>query len=389
LGDAKEYLCRPAPLHELLLKAALLPRDEAIRAWEDWRLSADIDRLDAGSYRLLPLLYRNLRAHAIDDPAIKKLKGIYRHTWSKNQLRMRHMADTLRFFDEAGIETLILKGAPLILLYYRDHGLRPMNDVDVLIRPGCALAAVNLLRNLGWRHCDRWPRIFHESYISVGHASAFEDPDGRQFDLHWHVLPECCRTDADDDFWSAAIPTTIHGVKTSTLNSADHLLHVCVHGTRWDPIPPFRWVADAAVITASEPQLDWSRLVDAAARHRLVWPVREALGYLRDTFHIPVPNSTLEDLRSIRSSRIEYFEYRYKARNYERKMFGYLPVHWFHYLRLAGRSRSAYSVIGFARYLQRLCGARNLLQLAGYAIVRSVKRASERRERRRGVVAAG
>jgi len=43
----------------LLLRAALLSGQDAIHAWENWIANVDIDRIDTGSYRLLPLLYHS------------------------------------------------------------------------------------------------------------------------------------------------------------------------------------------------------------------------------------------------------------------------------------------------------------------------------------------
>ena len=323
---------------------------------------------------MLPLVYRNLKAHRIEDPLSDKLKGVYRHTWYKNQVFLRRMAELLRFFHAAGIETLILKGAPLALRYYRDPGLRPMVDFDVMVPSRQALAAIDLLRRHGWIRCEKWPETFHESYISVGHAVGFRDREGSQCDLHWHLLPECCRAASDEEFWNAALPVKIHDVTTLTLNASDHLLHVCAHGLRWDPLPPFRWVADAMAIINSEPRLDWNRLLAQAEKHRLVWPLREALFYLREKFDAPVPDAVLHGMRNIPTSKIERVEYRYKTQNHECNPLGYLPIHWFNFMRLEDGGGSKYNPIAFAKYLQRLCGVNSVLELVAYAVMRRARR---------------
>lgn len=349
------------------MQAALLRGQKAVEAWSRWISSGDIDRIDTASFRLLPLVYVKLRAERIEDPVMDKLKGVYRHAWYKNRLLFRHMASVLRSLHDAGIQTLVLKGAPLVLSYYKDYGLRPMTDFDVLVHTDQALAAVHLLQQSGWAPSDRWPEAFHEAYLSVGHALGFKDSSGRQFDLHWHVLPECCRPQADDDFWAGAVPIEIDGVSTLTLNPADHLLHVSAHGVRWDPLPPFRWVADATAIMNSGADLDWNRLVAQAQKRRLVWPLKEALRYLRQTFDAPVPNAILEKIENSPASKMDRLEYRYKTENHETKALGYLPIHWFHYLRLEDRAGAKYDLIAFARYLERLCGVNNLRQLAARA----------------------
>lgn len=370
--------CGPTPQQELLLRAALARGAEASRAWSEWKPALAADRLDLASRRLLPLLYRNLKKEGVEDPLMERLKDAYVRNWSRNQLVFRYMAGILRGLHDAGLKTMLLKGAPLVLLYYRDYGARAMADVDVLVPTQDALIALNLLRRNGWKRADPWPEILHESYVSVGSAACFSDSSGRQLDLHWHVLPECCREDADIDFWNRAIPIAFHGISTVTLDPADQLLHLCAHGVRWDPMPSFRWIADAVTLIRADARLDWARLTQQAEKRRLVWPVKEALNYLRNTFQAAVPDAALEMLRGTRTSRLEYVEFRYKTLNVQRIPFGYLPIHWFHYLRVKGTRGAKYNAIGFARYLQRLCGERTLSGLAAYAAARRLRRTAQK-----------
>ena len=60
----------PTKEQELLLKAALLKGEEAIKAWHEWKTCVDIEFIDHGSNRLLPLLYFNLVQNDINDPII-------------------------------------------------------------------------------------------------------------------------------------------------------------------------------------------------------------------------------------------------------------------------------------------------------------------------------
>src|SRR5215218_5646881 len=78
-GDVGSW--RPTWQQELLLRAALRGEKEAINAWHEWHASMDTNRLDAGSYSLLPMVYRNLRAQAETVPDLGRLKGNYRYTW--------------------------------------------------------------------------------------------------------------------------------------------------------------------------------------------------------------------------------------------------------------------------------------------------------------------
>src|SRR5262245_43289127 len=110
---------------------------------------ADLDHLDAGSIRLLPLLYRTLeRTGGGHDALLGKLKGVYRHAWYGNQLRLRDTAVVLGELQRRGVDAMLLKGAALTLVHYRDHGLRPMEDVDLLVREAQCQSAIAALTGL-------------------------------------------------------------------------------------------------------------------------------------------------------------------------------------------------------------------------------------------------
>src|ERR1019366_412296 len=143
--------CQPTPLQALLMRAALLDGEAAFQAWRQWYGENGMERLDHGSFRLLPLLYWNLRRQAVQHPMMGILKGIHRLAWVENRLLSRGLAPALETIHGAGIPTLLLKGASLGRLHYADVGLRPMNDLDVLVPEGRTMETIRLLHDHGWR----------------------------------------------------------------------------------------------------------------------------------------------------------------------------------------------------------------------------------------------
>lgn len=352
--NTKEYrgLWKPTLHQELLLRAALLKGPEAIEAWKEWKSSVDIESLDPASHRMLPLLYRNLHIHGIKDPSMGKYKGVYRRTWYKNQVLFNAIASLLRSFAGAGIETMVLKGAALTMLHYRDYGLRPMNDFDVLVCPDQALPAVNLLQGLGWIPIDFIPTA---EYISVSYSHGFKDKNGQEFDLHWHLLSQCRERDSDNDFWEEAAETRFHDVPTRVLNATDQLLHTCIHGARWNYTPPFRWVADAVtILNTAQPQIDWNRLIAQARKRRLVLPLRETLDYLRTVVNAPIPSEIWESIRDLPVPKIEQLEYMVNISPPTR--WNAMLDLWCQHSRLAGDSMLLHRVVGFPSFLKHIWG---------------------------------
>ncbi len=366
----------PTATQQLLLQAALLPAPAAQPAWQAWRAAVDPQRLDVGSHRLLPLLYHNLRAHGLADPSLPYYKAIYRQTWYKNNTLFYQMATVLTALQAAGLDTLVLKGTPLAIQYYRDIGLRPMGDFDLLVRTADMARAVTVLADSGWHSYDQ-PTI-PPGYLDIQQAGTFRHADGRHFDLHWHALWDCTTPDADLDFWAQAVPLQIHQVPVLALGPTDQLLHVCVHGARYDPIPPLRWLADAMqIFKVAGAQLDWVNLLAHAETRRLVLPLRDTLGLLHALLQAPVPAEVLAALRAMPVTDQERRYYQTRLRR--PGLLGYFPLEWERYRALAHLARERATPGGFARYLRLSWRLGHPAEIPGRALRKAWLRLTARR----------
>ena len=351
----------PSSENLLLLRAALADGDEAGRSWAAWQAQVGLDDADWASQRLLPLVYRNLRRLAADDPELPRLRGIYRHAWYRNQLLFRTAGGAILRLREAGIGTLVLKGVALSLLHYRDAGLRPMDDIDLLVKPAQAGEAIALLERDGWRPLEVVPPC-----LEVKHAHPFIDADGRRVDLHWNALWEAA---PDDDLWAAAVPLEVSGVPTLALDPTDQLLHVCVHGVQWDPTPSIRWVADAVTVLR-DGSVDWERLVARARARRLTLALSVSLAYLRDELAAPVPPGVVEELAAASTAVHERLGHRAKAWN--GGLARRLVLNWDRHRRLAALYPE-YSRIGFPEFVRQFSGVESYRRLPRAAVGYSVE----------------
>lgn len=273
-----------------LLRAALLADVAAVRASLDaWKSRVDIEAIDAGSMRLLPLLYRNLTRLGIDDPLLPRLKGVYRQVWFRNQLILEHGVRALRALSAAAIPSLVLKGAALVSTAYAEPALRPMEDFDLLVPREQFPRAVHVLLADGWSFHPPLPDP--EPHFVFQHAIGFRRDGGGELDLHWSAtgLP----FDLDDTHTQ---PLRIGGEETHMLAPADQLLQICAHATLLNPhIPPIRWAADAFLLLARG-AFPWSELVDIARQRGWSLVMRRCLEYLRDGLGVAVPDDVIATL---------------------------------------------------------------------------------------------
>jgi hypothetical protein len=356
--------CWPSPDQIALLRACCLEGAPALEAWARWKThSAAIgwDHLDLGSRRLLPLLYRNLARLGLSGEEISPLKNYYRLAWAANRLLFAKFRPILTALEAEKIPLMILKGAALAPLYYRDEGARPMSDVDFLFPPERAPQAFAVLRELGWQpvHGDM------AAVTEITHSYTFKNEAGEEIDPHWHALHECCRPHDDDSFWEASVPLHLEGFSVRAMCPTDQLLHVCSHGLRWNRTPPLRWIADAAmIIHAAGPALSWDRLAAQASERRLSRAVFSALLYLQEALHLSLPASALDNLKKTPESFLEKKEFQWKT--HPPGWWGPLPVEACLWFRLSRGQRFIRQLAGLPRYFRLLHNFPNYRKLLRY-----------------------
>jgi hypothetical protein len=291
----------PRPAQELLLHAALAETPEdATREWSRWRSEVELTDVDSASFQILPLAYRNLTRLGIEDADRKRLRGVYLLSWSSNQLLVQTGAVGLRKLADAGIDTIVLKGAAVANDHYKDLGVRSMFDFDILVPHDRAGDAMDVLEET---FTPAPAEIPPREWIPERHSVGFSGPEGRDIDLHWYSL---WFSSPEEDLWPSSRVTTIGGVATRTLSPTDQLLHVLAHGAWWMEPARLRWVADSVtVIRSGGDEIDWARFAERARERRLGSILMAPLTYLRERFGVEIPSETLGELRRERPTLLE------------------------------------------------------------------------------------
>ena len=316
----------------MLIRATLLPGGDAIDAWEAWLASARSSKIDAEEARLFPLLYHNLVEAGVGEERL----GQYRKSWQRSRFSMsilhREAIGAARLLSGHAIPVVFLKGIALAHLYYREPGLRPMADFDLLVPRDSALRAAAILESSGW--LARAPLT--KDALDVSHGVEISR-GGVHCDLHWSVMWEG-NTSIDEEIREHAIVATIDGVDVRLPSHADQLLHVIVHGTRIGEGRMLRWVPDShLVLTRAESAIDWGRFKRMVIEHELAWPVRDALLYLRDLAGTPVPEELIAQIPPRSPSALEKRVHSVEIeRTGTRGALVYLPTLISRYRRMAG-----------------------------------------------------
>jgi hypothetical protein len=373
---------RPDRPQVLLLKAALLDDAAATVAWAEWLALESRSKVDPSLGRVLPLLHRRLGGaepllgdQGLDGARIlvAQASATFEQTRYRNALLFGEASDAVGALDVAGIPVCLLKGAALSIVAYRDPALRPMSDVDFLVKIGDLPATIEVLRDAGWKT----PVSFGPQEIASTHSAPFTNETLGSIDLHWRSLDSVAEDEADVRLWDASTPAKLGDVVVRVPAHEDLLLHACVGGQRWEGDVVCRWIADAhLIVTASDSKLDWDRFGWEAAQHDETATVTDALQYLHATFGTPIPESARGfsiDSRGPRTSRAARARQRAPE---ERGPILALALHFDRHERLASRGAATAGPLGFLRTVARTWGV-SLWLLPFHALYRGARRLSQ------------
>jgi hypothetical protein len=365
----------PSREQDLVLRAALLDGDAALSAFREWTGGIDLEGdFDLATFRLLPLLYDNLRKLGVKHPLLGRLKGAYRLAWYKNHKLFDDMRPIMAALTHAGIRTMLLKGAPLVLNTYRSHALRPMSDIDVLVPTGQVGRAIEVLGGAGWRPYNPTSADF----FRYRHALCLIDDEERELDLHWRCLFELAGPGDDDFLWSRARPLDFHGIATLAPDPTSHLIVTIVHGLRWNPAPPIRWIPDAMTMLRSHAdEVAWADVVAFAKERCLSYRLHLGLSYLRQRFDAPIPAAVLTELGRVRLSMLERIENPVVLQDLRSRYSPPMASWWImlaEYCRYARGTGLLAFVVGFSHYLRYRWKLRGRLEIPGVVLRGVVKR---------------
>ncbi len=226
----------------------------------------------ATEHRIGPLLWRALdSADALDElgplrPVLGGVADAYR--MEALLLLPRSVALAVGPLTEAGLEPVVLKG-PAVAARYPGPGLRPMEDIDLLLPRADHRRALEALGGAGWGVArPAGPDLYDTALTHPEVPSLFVE-------LHYGLEGASQRVTALDAeaLWRRRRPIDCAGTPAFGLPPAEELVTLAAHaGKPHHGFARLVWIADLAMIVGEadgrgEP-IDWERVHDVALAGR-------------------------------------------------------------------------------------------------------------------------
>ena len=230
-----------------------------------------------------------------------RLQTINHASRERTKVMLDACTQILAAFQQAGIETVLLKGVVLAPLIYPDPFQRPLADLDLLIRPQDVAASQEIMLNqLGYRYYSRSAE--DEVYLRGERQENIWAPDNvHPVEIHFALREEYAGVGYElaEVMWreSGELPYWQNSIARIP-NPAALLLHVCAHTSSDWIIQRGRLmhIDDIRQLCAAMQPADWQtfgRLVQPDTA-RFIYP---ALAFVGKYTTLAIPAETLDWLR--------------------------------------------------------------------------------------------
>jgi Uncharacterised nucleotidyltransferase len=222
---------------------------------------------------MAPLLWHHIHNSGIAIPSETKqtLKGLYLRHRLLNRSYTLALTEVTSLFEKNGIHALVLKGLALAYEYYPDPALRPLRDIDLLLKQQDILRGLRLLSEVGFsvrlptsnlRHLHE--ELTADSPLRNGIRVHFElhpyNPRGRlnkgkSLDREFDVFdspPDTLMIENNIVY----VPAPMDNLRYLSNHLARHL----IHANEGQPLQ-LKWVADIISLVEKNARLiDWAQL---------------------------------------------------------------------------------------------------------------------------------
>jgi hypothetical protein len=159
---------------------------------------------------------------------MQDFKKAYRETVARNMCFYAELQTILNAFHGAGIKAIALKGVALAGDVYPDIGLRPMVDIDLLVKEDELAFADKVMTDLGYAtvhslKSEQWYKEHHFHLPPYRHARK-----PVVVEIHWDITRSTFGTDIHK-WWPRAISKNIMGHPVLVPSPEDMLIHLCLH----------------------------------------------------------------------------------------------------------------------------------------------------------------
>jgi hypothetical protein len=230
---------------------------------------------------LAGIVYPYLKDEDVPASELEKIKYYYHIIAAQNIIQLqalKHLEDVL---GPEKIEIMTLKGASLLSQIYPSVGLRPMEDLDLMVRPEDRECFVRLLKHTGYQQNSKRSNSFTKGDVGI--------------DLHTHALNTDRIQSREDLFpggmdpiWESSIPWGGDGRWVRRPDDVDNILLLSQHFLK-HYFSRLIWLEDIYRLIRNRDQKFWRKLLNRADQLQQTKPFSYTLYLLKEYYDFETP----------------------------------------------------------------------------------------------------
>ncbi len=243
------------------------------------------------------LLYRNIKVNKLDSfvPAtvMQRLRSAYLYNTMKNLRMYNEFSKIFKALNENNIPFIVVKGAALAELIYKDIALRPMADLDLIVKTEDIWNTDQIFSDLGYKSDIKY-------FVSKHHAQWANNIHYLKnipVDIHPVIynLPNI-------DPWIKARRAKVNSDEVMVLGPEDFLLHLCLHLNTHFYMKNIRliwWCDIVELLRSYHDSFDWDYFVSITKRAQSETSLHKILKAIKsENADIIIPDSVFNQLKS-------------------------------------------------------------------------------------------
>lgn len=265
------------------------------------KLDWDVVLNNAKEQSIAPLLYYHLSKlkllNKVPHDIFAELKRISKGVLGRNISNYDELKIILKLFERAGIDVILLKGASYIETIYKNIALRPMADIDLLVKEVNLKKTRQLLLQNGYKQKKLW---YEHPKVDFHHLVPFKNPNNNMLvEVHWSIgmYDQLFNIDMEE-VWQRTKIVNIENQKMIILSPEDMVLHQCCHiFLQHCGEISLKNLCDLSE-TIRHYTINWGIVLDSGLRFKLGTFVYSGLYLIKEILDTNLPSHVLSNLIS-------------------------------------------------------------------------------------------
>jgi hypothetical protein len=241
------------------------------------------------------------------------LRAIYQTVLARNLLHHQTLKEISERFDQQGIPFMVFKGLSLAEGVYQDAGLRPMGDLDILVKIQDLPKADRILNEFHYKKPFISPDLSHISYSPYRNSFLYHKSGAYPAHIHlfWHIInlypyDESILNKIDiEKIWDDAVDIQIENIVLRTFSIYHQIIYLCLHALTHLYQPLILLCDIDRLLHLEKEKIDWDILVQESFNFGLSKVVYLGLYATRQVFDTDIPARALHQLKPARMSLFE------------------------------------------------------------------------------------